>query len=181
MALARRWLLSTLELAFAHTFAVPASLLAAAFAALLAGPIPPRRPPPRPTTRRLTAVWAAIAGQRMMGRKPVLTTLQQTLPRPAVGRCLPPRTMAVILKTAQGSHLLPKVMSRREATDFLPGCFFESLASWRLSSIQLNCARPLLKPSLSGRLNTWPPLRRDPLARGLAPWPREDGPQLSRH
>ncbi len=86
-----------------HTLSVAARLLAAALLALLAGPIPPGRQPPRPQPRRFGAGWATVPGERMEGREPLLASLQETDPRTAMGRGLPPRRTTIMLMKDQGS------------------------------------------------------------------------------
>lgn len=103
MALAIHWPRLAGFLPLPHPLSVTARLLAAKLLAPLAGPIPLARLTPRPDPRRLNASSTTVPRERVPRRKPLLAPLQQTNPRPSVGRNLPPRPRAIMLDMDQGS------------------------------------------------------------------------------
>jgi len=101
MALANR--LSGLFASLPHPLAITTCLLTATLLAPIAGPIPLPRPPPGPEPCRFRTALATVPCPRMMRRKPLLASLQQTNPPTATNRALPLRRHAIMLDMDQGS------------------------------------------------------------------------------
>lgn len=111
----------------------------------------------------------------MKGREPLLAPLQQTDPRTAMVRNLPPRRKAIMLDTDQGSANSRKSSPGVELSIPLRDAF-EPLPPVDRPSVQLNQPAPTLPTAYSPG-----PIRRDSAMRGVAPWLRETGPQFRRH
>jgi hypothetical protein len=179
MALADRRPPFCFRLPLTKTFPVTACLLPAACLPPRARPITPGGMPPRPTPGRLSTRRATVPRQRMMGRKPLLASLQQTDPRTAVAGGLPSRRRTIMLDPDQGS-----CCSRRSSPGVEPSTPLRDALLCGLlpatPSIQPNHPGPFSPPFLLAP--TYPaPSHRDPPTRAPAPWPRETGPQLSRY
>lgn len=125
--------------------AIPARLLATTLLAMLAGPIPAGRLPPRPSPGRPAAGFATVPRQRMMRRKPLLAPLQQTDPRTAMGRGLPSRPSASMLKKDHGSCCSRRSSPGVELPTPLRDAFHSSPPA-HLPSVHLNHPAPALPP-----------------------------------
>ena len=158
-----------------YTLSVPACLAATALLALLAGPIPLGRQPPRPEAGGCHTGCATVPRKRMRRRKPLLAPLQQTNPRPSVGRSLRLCRKAIMLDHGPRERQLPKVKSRQRSFLSAPGrlpfgtsCSATSPGSSLITPLAtlhlLQCLLHHLVPS-----------PRDPPARGPAHRRREFG------
>ena len=162
-----------------HTLPVAAGLLASAFLALLAGPIPLARLSPLPEAGCCRAGSTTVPGKGMRRRKPLLASLQQANPRATMGRSLRWYRRAIMLN--HGPSRAPTPEGQVPAAQLL----LRSGAFWIAHLLLVQPRSSLITPPppfhpFLGQPATWPPSRRDFVARGLAPVRRETGPLFRR-
>lgn len=122
IALAGRWTVWFLALACPRSPSL--RLFSSAFSTMLAGAIPPVDALLRPATRRLSAVWAAIARQGMSGQKRSFTTFQQAATLSATCRgSLPRRRVEIFGRRSQG-RVAPEGQVSARSVNFAPGRFY---------------------------------------------------------
>lgn len=165
-----------------HTLPVTNRLLATMLLAVLARTIPPPRLPYRPTTRSIATILAAVPRQAMVWTKPLLAPFKKAHPPTGLASRwnLPFSLGVIMLNEDQGSCHSRRPSPGSGAIHSAAGTLLKSPLPGGSLLSRLIPLLPRLHPFLPQPSHP-APVSRHPSSTPPAPWPRENGPQLSRH